>query len=81
MSLTILFYQFGHGIGHINKIVKSESKTRNWYIWVLNAEELGKFIMVLERYWLMNILIVAEELKLVAFVFVVKLGYSNHRRR
>jgi hypothetical protein len=76
--LTILLYQFGHGIGHINKVVKSESKTGNWEIWILNAEELGEFILILEWYRLVNV--IAEELTLVAFVFVVKLGYSNNGR-
>ena len=74
-------YQSGHGVGHVSKIVKSESKTRNWQIWVLNAEELGEFILILEWYRLVNAFIIAEELKLVAFVFVIKLGHSNYRRR
>jgi len=47
---------------------------------MLNAEALNEGLLTLEFFRFMDIGIVAEGLKLVAFVLVVKFGYSNHRR-
>jgi len=47
---------------------------------MLNAEELDESLLTLESYRLVNVDIVAEGLKLVAFVLVEEFGYSNHGR-
>jgi len=47
---------------------------------MLNAEKLNEGFLTLESFRLVNADIIAEGLKLVAFVLVVKFGYSNHRR-
>jgi len=46
---------------------------------VINAEILDELVLS-EFYWLMNVDIIDEGLKLIPFVLIVKLEYSNHRR-
>ena len=41
---------------------------------MLNTEVLDEVLLILKSFWLVNVDIAEEGLKLVAFVFVVKLG-------
>jgi hypothetical protein len=79
--LTLLLQGCGHGIGLINKVRKGKVVTFLRETEFLKAEKLEEGSRRHEFFRLMNIGIIAKQLKLVAFILVVILGDSNHRRR
>jgi hypothetical protein len=79
--LTLLLQGGGHGIGLINKVRKGKVVTLFRETDFLEAEKLEESSRRHEFFRLMNVGIIAKHLKLVAFVLVVILGDSNHRRQ
>ena len=78
--LTLVPPRLGHGIGNINKIGWAEFIALNLQAEMLNTKELDEGLLTLESFRLVNVDTVAKRLKLIAFVFVVKIGYSNQGR-
>jgi len=79
-KLTLLLQSYGHGIGLINKIGKGKVVTFLREMEFLKAEKLEESSWRLVFFRFMNVGFIAKHLELVAFVLVIILGNSNHRR-
>jgi len=81
VSTKDLLQSRGHGIGLINKIGKGEVVTFFRETEFLKAKKLEESSWRLEFFRFMYVGFIAKHLELVAFVLIIILGNSNHRRR